>query len=80
MGTRTMRKYRKIPIISPGLILAQRAFLSHFLESLYGVLGEGAYFRGGAYYRSFTVLHHLLQITMFQRVSDIANCQKSDVQ
>ena len=49
-------KYRKIPIICPGLIFVQRAFLLYFLETLYGILSEGLIFRGGVgAYRNFTV-------------------------
>ena len=39
--------YRKIPIISPRAYICSRAFLSYFLDALYGILGEGLIFGGG---------------------------------
>ena len=39
--------YRKIPIISPGAYICSRGLFVTFLETLYGILGEGLVFGGG---------------------------------
>ena len=40
-------RYRKIPVISPGAYICSKGLFVIFLETLYGILGEEAYFRGG---------------------------------
>ena len=40
--------YRKIPITSLGAYICLEGLFVIFLKTLYGILVEGAYFRGGA--------------------------------
>ena len=51
------RKYRKIPIKSPGLTLFRKHF---FWRGGGGVIFTGAYFRGGAYYRDYICVYNFL--------------------
>ena len=48
--------YRKIPIICPWAYICSNGLFVIFLETLYGILGEGAYF-WGAYYPNVMVYH-----------------------
>ena len=42
----TLQVHRKIPI-SPGAYICSKGLFVIFFETLYGILGEGVYFRGG---------------------------------